>query len=212
MCCLYSLVACLTPFSLFGVLETIARHDVALVAYKIAAKELVAFILPQERRIAHLDVARQSLLISSSRCGIAHRLAPQHHSGRVAFRGENDGFTVIARVAHNLHRLVAREFLTINFNDQVDGRIATASPSIVVKLQPVLFFGVQSGDRLGYRPGTLGEADLVAVRRDAVVVERPADVHATGTGPSIDRAIVWPSSSRRVYLKTWIRHKSRALG
>ena len=168
-----------------------------------------------EAGVHHDDVALVTLDNGNGvvdHCGVARSLAPQHHRSGVAFWGENDCFTMIARIAHRLYRLVARELLTINFNDQVDGRIAAASPSIVVELQPVLFCGVQPGDRLGYCSRTLSKADLVAVRRDAVVVERPSDVHATGTRPTLNRAIVRESSGGRVRLKTRIHHESRALG
>ena len=105
-----------------------------------------------------------------------------------------------------------RNLLTVDFHDQADGGTAAAIAAVVVELQPVRLVGSQAGDRLRHGPGALGKADLVAVRRGAVVVERPADVDAGGTGPGLDRAVVRPSGGGRMRLETGVHHKSRTLG
>ena len=104
-----------------------------------------------------------------------------------------------------------RNLLTVDFHDQADGRTAAAVAAVVVELQPVILAGSQAGDRLRHGPGALGKADLVAVRRGAVVIERPTDVNATTASPAANRAVVRPSSGGWVRLKTRIHHESRAL-
>ena len=126
--------------------------------------------------------------------------------------GEHNSLTEVSVCpTDRFELLVPGQFLTIQFHDQADGGIAAAVAAVVVELQPILFFRIQAGEHLGDRTRALAERHLVAVRRDAVVVERPTDVHATGTSPTLNRAIVRESSGGRVRLKTWIHHERRAL-